>query len=175
MSDEIPILSRKMRRAIAAQNGGWGPWQEGTLPEITREQAEAHARHLGVSAEEALRVAQDIRLNERVLLNEVYQVNIRDMGDGEPFGPVVHLSIKRRDKKPVHDWRDLQRIKTEIVGADAEAVEIYPPEDQVVDTANQYHLWVFANGTYRLPFGFRGGRLVNYQSGAGAVQRPLEG
>lgn len=55
---------------------------------------------------------------------------------------VTQLSIKRIDRMAIHDWRDLQRIKNELAGDEALAVEVYPPESKLVDTANQYFLWV---------------------------------
>ncbi|MDE2096115.1 MAG: hypothetical protein KGL39_02645 [Patescibacteria group bacterium] len=45
-----------------------------------------------------------------VYLNDVYQVHRRN------FGEMTHLSIKRVDKQPIHDWRDLQEIKNRLVG-----------------------------------------------------------
>jgi hypothetical protein len=65
----------------------------------------------------------------------------------QPFE--FRLAIKRADRRPIRSWRVLQDIKNEIAGNDRTAVEIYPPESQVTDTANIYHLWVFAEG-YRL-------------------------
>ena len=66
--------------------------------------------------------------------NSVYLVTERSlppsrMGlpDGLPI-EVVRLSTQRHDGRPIHDWRELQRIKTEIVGAEAEAVELYPAD-----------------------------------------------
>ena len=38
-------------------------------------------------------------------------------------------------------------------GKDRYALEIYPPEDRLVNTANQYHLWVMPKGL-DLGFGF---------------------
>jgi len=64
-----------------------------------------------------------------------------------------YLSIKRIDKEPIHDWRDLQSIKNMLCGSDREAIEIYPNENRLVDTANQYHLIVFPKD-YILPFGY---------------------
>ncbi|WP_425456747.1 DUF7694 domain-containing protein [Aliikangiella coralliicola] len=46
----------------------------------------------------------------------------------------------------MRSWRVLQDIKNAIVGRDTIAVEIYPKESEVTDTANMYHLWVFADG-----------------------------
>tara|TARA_Y100000593_G_C4302514_1_gene334116 strand:+ start:1069 stop:1575 length:507 start_codon:yes stop_codon:yes gene_type:complete len=59
---------------------------------------------------------------------------------------LTYLSIKRKDKKSIHDWRDLQEIKNQICGKDREGMEIYPSEDRVVDTANQYHMFVLPKG-----------------------------
>jgi hypothetical protein len=52
------------------------------------------------------------------------------------------LAIKRADKKPIHSWSVLQRIKNEIMGPERIAIEVYPKESELVDTANIYHLWV---------------------------------
>ena len=68
-------------------------------------------------------------------------------------GNMTYISIKRIDKKSIHDWRHLQQIKNELVGVDYEAVEIYPNEKRLVDTANQYHLFVFPKD-YLIPFGW---------------------
>jgi hypothetical protein len=89
------------------------------------------------------------------------------------MGELVHLSIKRNDRLPIHDWRDLQRIKNEILGPEHEAMELYPAESRVVDTANQYHLWCFLGE--RAPFGYEAQRCVMEETGeTGAKQRPFE-
>lgn len=72
------------------------------------------------------------------------------------WGDVLHLWIKRHDEKPLV-WRDMQRIKNELVGPDRVAVEIYPPATELVDSANMYHLWVLPAG-FVLPFTLRGDR-----------------
>jgi hypothetical protein len=82
---------------------------------------------------------------------------------------MTHLSIKRNDRKPIHDWRDLQRIKNEICSPEQEAIEIYPMEERLVDTANQYHLWVLPKGCC-IPFGYWG-RLVTESEDDGSKQR----
>lgn len=59
----------------------------------------------------------------------------------------IHLSIRSMDNDHLaHDWRDLMRIKNELVGPSREAVEIYPAMDRIHDTANQFHLWVLPDG-----------------------------
>ena len=111
---------------------------------------------------------------EQVFLNDTYQVNIREAEVGEGWPRMLHVSIKRRDKQPIHDWRDLQRIKNELIGEDYEAVELYPAERRLVDTSNQFHLWVLADRTMQFPFGFTGPRctLDGSQMFGKAVQRP---
>lgn len=88
---------------------------------------------------------------------------------------VRYLSIRRNDRKPAHDWRDFQRIKNDIAGDEAEAVELYPAESRLMDTANQYHLWVAPRGV-QFPIGFDIPRTVSGADDAtpyGAKQREL--
>ncbi len=66
---------------------------------------------------------------------------------------VTHLSIKRLDREIIRDWRELQRIKNDLCGAELEAVELFPRESRKVDMSNQYHLYVMPEG-YTFPFGF---------------------
>lgn len=94
-------------------------------------------------------------------------------GSGMTHMPVTHLSIKRGDREPIHDWRDLQIIKSLFCGAEAEGIEIYPAESRMVDTANQFHLWVFPEST-RIPVGFNDGRLVADSKYGKGKQRPFE-
>lgn len=101
----------------------------------------------------ALSLQSGARPPSAVYSNGLYQVSVYIIGDKPPGEAPLHLSIKREDRLPCHDWRHLQAIKNEIVGPEAMAVEIYPPESQLVDTSNQYHLWVLPPKV-RLPFGF---------------------
>jgi hypothetical protein len=56
--------------------------------------------------------------------------------------PLWHLSIRRRDEKTLHDWRVFQGIKNKVVGEEFEAIELYPADSRIMDTANVYHLWI---------------------------------
>ena len=105
--------------------------------------------------------------DELVFKNDLYQVAVR-----HPEPGLVHLSIKRIDRRSIHDWREFQAIKNLLVGEECEAVEIYPAESRKVDTANQYHLWVFTDQNYRIPFGFPN-RIVTADSFCGSVNRPF--
>lgn len=108
-------------------------------------------------------------------LNDTYQVVMRPLPSdehGAPY-PMVHLSIKRVDREVIHDWRDLQEIKNQLVGPECEAVELYPAESRKVDAANQYHLWALAKPGVRFPLGWNEGRMVTDKSLAGSKNRPL--
>jgi hypothetical protein len=111
--------------------------------------------------------------NYQLYKNNQYQVAVYEReAQAQGWPMMIHLSIKRLDKEAVHDWRDLQRIKNELVGPEHEAVELYPAESRLVDSANQYHLFVLADAESRFPFGFTE-RFVSNTSEHGCLQRPF--
>jgi len=59
---------------------------------------------------------------------------------------VVDITVQRLDGQPARDWRDLQRIKNELVGAEREAVELYPQESRLMDMSNTTHFVCLARG-----------------------------
>jgi len=67
----------------------------------------------------------------------------------------MHLSFKRNDRAAVRDWRHFQAIKNEVAGPEREAIEIFPPESNLFDGANEYHLWVLPEGM-GVPLGLDG-------------------
>jgi hypothetical protein len=82
---------------------------------------------------------------------------------------MIHLAITNRDHSAKHDWRDFQRIKNELIGPDAEAVELYPSEGRLIDTTNTFHLW--SPTDHRFSFGFNKGRHVEACVESGLPQR----
>lgn len=84
----------------------------------------------------------------QVFVNDTYTVRVRDAS------PFIQLDIARLDGQPCTSWREFQQIKNELVGPECEAVELFPAESRLVDTANQYHLWVNPNANFRFPFGY---------------------
>ena len=106
-----------------------------------------------------------------VAVNSRYQVFGYPGEAPAPFGRYVHLSIKTHDRQARHDWRDMQRIKNELCGEEAEAVELFPAESRMVDTSNQYHLFVFRG--FRFPFGWNE-RLIADGSWRKSRQREFE-
>ena len=149
------------------------PFQAARLPEDAFDAA-AIARKFGVPHDIAAAQVEQLR-RQSVYMNDRYQVNcqILDAPFGGFVGDVIWLSIKRRDKASVHDWRDLQTIKNLIVGPEHEGFEIYPAESRLVDTANQYHVFVFLDPRVRLPVGFRKREVTGADQAAsvGARQR----
>jgi hypothetical protein len=59
---------------------------------------------------------------------------------------IWYLRIGRIDREPIHNWSTLQTIKNEIVGAEYEAVELYPAQSRLMNNENVYHLWILAPG-----------------------------
>jgi len=136
-------------------------FEKANYVEMPAERIKEIAKSFGVPEAEVIRTMVDERLNTKIFVNDKYQVAMRTIANDDPEVPsVVHLSIKRLDKEPIHDWRDLQKIKNELVGAEIEMWECYPKESQLIDTANQYHMWGFLTEQKIIPFGFNEGRKV---------------
>ena len=109
----------------------------------------------------------------RVYKNDTYQVLIRDAEVSQGFPEMLWLSIKRLDREPIRDWRDLQKIKNILVGEENEGVELYPAESRLLDLANQFHIWVLKNPQIKFPFGFNDGRNVSDSTLGKSKQRKL--
>jgi hypothetical protein len=107
------------------------------------------------------------RTGERVMVNGRYIVHVSEptvQTDGWP--PVIHLSIRHITNVAITDFRDFQRIKNELVSPKAEAMQIFPAESRLIDSCNQYHLWVFCpmepGGDWpEIPVGYFYGRDVS--------------
>src|ERR1019366_9192244 len=85
-----------------------------------------------------------VRVHERsgeVWRNSRYFVEVTRIPVEALDVPVIHLQVESNDHRPIHNWRDFQRIKTEILGEEEEALELYPAESCLVDDRNAYHLW----------------------------------
>jgi hypothetical protein len=112
-----------------------------------------------------------VEREREVWVNDRYTVIVRRLRPRSAcVPPMVHLSIRRDDRVPVRDWRDLQAIKNALVGPECEGVELFPAESRLVDTANQAHLWVVADPTFRFGFGYAE-RLVTAAAHGNAKQR----
>lgn len=96
------------------------------------------------SEADARTYVEQLAREHQLFANSRYQVAVRRVADG-----AVHLSIKRIDQQAIHDWRDLQRIRNELVRPECESVELYPAESRVVDVVTQFHLWCSDDPQFR--------------------------
>ena len=156
----------------------WTPFVQTALIPLTKTERETRiddivSRFPQMSRDEASAALDDVN-TDTVFVNSRYQVNGRIVVNVPPFGMIAHLSIKRLDKdRPgANRYRDFMRIKDELTDPKYEAVEIYPARSDEIDTANQYHLWVFVSD-FKLPFGWHGQRVVDGNSPIGGKQEPL--
>ena len=126
------------------------PWSEFVETSLDVPE-EFHALRRGVRGELADSPPERFFNNSRmsVILTEV-KSGWTDT-DGEPI-PLSYLAIKYHDRSARHDWRDFQRVKNEILGEEVEAIELFPAESRLVDSANQFHLYALPEGM-KIPFG----------------------
>lgn len=129
--DVLMHLPRAERRqALQAEqarrkSGAWGPWE-------TMRFAPGSVGPRGWVAE--------ITVAHR---NRVFAVLDRL----DPSG-ARHLAVSSLSQiRPT--WHEMQRIKDELAGPSATAVEVYPPRAEIVDDADMFHIWVLPSP---LPF-----------------------
>ena len=67
---------------------------------------------------------------------------------------MTHLSIRNQENSAEMDWRDMQYIKNELCGEELEGVELFPKESRLIDTCNQFHIWVFQEEENFMPIGW---------------------
>lgn len=134
----MKAATRAQRRAAvsdsrrAARHGAWGEWEAIDVERVKHSYGLA-----GMS---------------NAWRNAVYSVQCYPKAS--EWGELLNLMVRRHDDQPIRSWRDMQRIKSELMGAERVAIEVYPAESALVDDANMYHLWVLPEGMV-LPFGLR--------------------
>ena len=80
---------------------------------------------------------------------KVHKNKVFSVLDRTTNGNTRHLAVTSLSQiRP--SWYEMQRIKDELAGKEATAVEVYPPHAEIVDGADMFHIWVLP---YRLPFG----------------------
>ncbi|MCM2294783.1 hypothetical protein NAC44_20870 [Allorhizobium sp. BGMRC 0089] len=128
------MINRQQRRAGRALEhkglkGDWGLWRITSLPD-------------GIPGGTGW--CKQVR---EARANNLYVVLIRPFAD-EQGNEVIHLAIRTASQLEP-PWREMQRIKNEICGEEATAVQVMPPASELVDEADMYHMWVLS---CRLPF-----------------------
>lgn len=126
------------------------PFKEVKLFPPKLEEVHRMAREMGVDYDT---VVKEIALSLTIptYQNNYYQVQKRTFE--APHGIMVHLAIRRLDRKPIHDWDDFQAIKNELVGATCEGCELYPSVLREHKDRNTFHLYVFSDPSKMFPFG----------------------
>lgn len=126
-TDPLRTVSAKDRKALLARErrlrrvGDWGEWERVENPKRFQPGWLGEVDH--------------------VRKCKVFSVLVR------PVGGAIHLAVcSLSGDRP--SWWEMQRIKNELAGENATAVEVYPPQDEVIDQADMYHLWVVGD----LPF-----------------------
>lgn len=131
MNRAMHSLSKKHQAALLAREkkrrrrGDWGDWE--TLTFMPGQAGGGWAAFITTAHR-----------------NKVFSVLDRQAEAG-----VRHLSVSSLSGQ-CPTWPEMQRIKDELAGPEATAIEVYPPRDQVVDGADMFHIWVLPG---RLPFG----------------------
>jgi hypothetical protein len=146
-----------------------------------------YVKKYGMDLATATKISEDM-MSQELWENDLYLAQVRrKTGVGffdrteqnannfaASMGEIAHCSIKRIDGSIARDWRHFQQIKNDIFGNECEAFEMYPAESRLTDTANQYHLYVFTNGTVRLPVGFEGRAVSDERISSSHHQRKRE-
>jgi len=129
--------NRRDRRASLAMEkrgvkGNWGDWRKTNLPQ-------------GLPGGNGW--CRDIRTGYG---NNLYAVLVRPFTDDN--GQTVHHCAIRTASNLEPPWRDMQRIKNELFGKEAVAISVMPPDSELVDDADMYHMWVLSQP---LPFSLK--------------------
>jgi len=57
------------------------------------------------------------------------------------WGTVRHLKVWRENGKDGITWDELQVLKNERLGRNTRAIEVYPDQEDLVNSTNMRHLW----------------------------------
>jgi hypothetical protein len=87
----------------------------------------------------------------RAFRNNRYTVMIFD-NSPTSHGPAIRVMVQKLDNTPImFHWREMQKIKNEVFGAETVAVEYYPAESELHDTHNIYWMWIYPAGVLPIP------------------------
>lgn len=109
----------------------------------------------GATLDEAIEHWDELAESEQYRNDEYFVIKRPCPIDMNPenIADIYWLSIRRKNKRKVRKWTDLQIIKNQLFGEEAEAIELFPAESRKVNCVNQYHL--FGGIGYKSPIGFR--------------------
>lgn len=123
--------SRVERRALAKISRKLNMERPISLTEIPREQW-GDCSHLRT-------------VPSRTWVSRKYLVQLFEQADGAQRMSICRTTLDESGHwEDGLTWEELQQIKAEVGFGSAWAVEIYPPEDDVVNVANMRHLWLLS-------------------------------
>lgn len=132
MNPAIKGVSKKQQLAILASerkrraSGDWGDWEVLTFPPCS--------------------ISPD---GWPATITTAHRNKVFSVLDRMDVTGIRHLAVSSLSGiRPT--WPEMQRIKDDLAGNDATAIEVYPPNHQVIDQADMYHIWVLRG---KLPFG----------------------
>ena len=138
------MASRDERRAIYAQerreraSGKWSPWTKVSQKEIAYAMRAADAAFENAPHGWTREVHTSWR-------NGWMSVSVRTI-PRTALGFSVDHAFFRTALQAELGWKEKQRVKDELFGADRMAIEVFPRSVELVDAADMYHLWVFPAG-----------------------------
>jgi hypothetical protein len=150
-------MVRRVNRSGNPAKAAWDPIRIGEVNPQTP-MAVAFAESGGLQHHYRYRTPRPA-VSVKAFYNRLYNGVILEFEDGS-----MHLSFKRNDRAAVRDWRHVQAIKNSVAGPEREAIEIYPPESDLVDASNEYHLWVLPPDRVS-PLGLAGQGLADEHDG----------
>lgn len=122
MNPELALLSKRARADLLARearlrkSGQWGAW-------------------------ETLTFSEPVDFGPIGIFRKAHRCVVFSVLDRMDFSGARHLAVSSLSGiRPT--WHEMQRMKNELAGEDATAVEVYPPQRELVDGADMFHLWV---------------------------------
>ena len=109
--------------------------------------------------------------------NDRYTVSVTFKDNRKREG-YLEIGVHNHNRTTIVPWAHMQQIKNEVAGPEREAVMIYPAESRLVDTANEYWIYVYPTGEFprwesivdsdgnpvEIPLGMNQGRNVQYEN-----------
>ena len=139
------LQNRKRRRSNLRQfkkqskraKNNWGEWQWYLKSELPN------------SAKEFVQDKKLLKDLKSFWVNNYLSVQVSEFQTD--IGYVRRLGIRRNDEGKNITWAEKQRVKNEICGKEAVAIEVFPAKEDLIDQANMCWLWVVPKN-FAMPF-----------------------
>lgn len=148
------------------------PWKplEPTSIRLGSSEADEMIRELETKLGGSIPIPEVYANHRYTVHREEWDKSLHGFGDFS----IVWLSIKANDGSCYRDWRDYQRIKNQLAGPDWEGIEIYPNEQRLIDTCNQFHIWCIPPEAGLIPVGWYRRAVCEENTTTFGTQRPFE-